>query len=176
MTMYSASTLIEPLTECFVAGLISCFVFARLYKIPRFLFLVAHVLAWYSVDVAIYKSLLRASPAHSTRTRPPAHDGPGGGLAYAKAWLVRESAALPIWIFAMCGGDTVGWRDAGQTLYRVRPDGTVALVDAADGGGVGAAAWGERALARVARMWSARRSGQYVTLRPDDVEEQPIRN
>ena len=70
--------------------------------------------------------------------------------------------ALPIWFFAM-GGNTVGWRD-GQTTYKVLRSGEVGLQ--ADG----RESLFERLLERARRM---RGEKQYITLRPDDVEERP---
>ncbi|GAA5989275.1 hypothetical protein JCM10908_001235 [Rhodotorula pacifica] len=158
--MVTASTLVEPLTECILAGLLGALAFRQLFSLPAWLFLPAHTTAWYLLDSALYRALLPASPARSTVTRPPAHDGPGFG--YLQAWAVRELLALPIWLFAMLG-DTVGWRDEG-TVYRVQRDGSVrALRDGEK------EAWIERAWAVVARRYQGAQKG-YVTISPDDVE------
>ncbi|KAK4058748.1 Ceramide glucosyltransferase [Microbotryomycetes sp. JL221] len=157
--MVIASTLVEPFTECFLSGLVSLSVIPSLLGLPRWLFLAIHVTLWYLLDITIYKYLLRSSPAASTRTNPPAHDGPS--FSYLKAWLVRESMALPIWLFAM-GGNTVGWRD-GDNRYRVLRDGRVGFVDDTEPESIG-----ERLLERGRRLVGEK---QYVTLRPDDVEE-----
>ena len=149
----------EPFTECFLSGLVSLAVLPGLLGIPSWLFFILHVSLWYLLDITIYKNLLRASPAPSTRTHPPAHDGPS--WSYLKAWLVRESMALPIWIFAM-GGNTVGWRD-GQNKYRVLSDGSTSFVSDTEPEWVG-----ERLLERGRRMLGEK---QYITLRPDDEEE-----
>lgn len=158
--MVTASTLVEPLTECILAGILGALAFRHLFSLPTWLFLPAHTLAWYTLDAALYRALLPASPARSTVSRPPAHDGPG--FRYLQAWAVRELLALPIWIFAMLG-DTVGWRDEG-TVYRVQRDGSVrALRDGEK------EAWVERAWAVVARRYQGAQKG-YVTLSPGDVE------
>ena len=52
--------------------------------------------------------------------------------AFALAWFVREVLALPIWLVAVFGGDTVSWRADGQ-LYHLRRDGKVELRPAANG-------------------------------------------
>ncbi|KAM0792431.1 hypothetical protein ACM66B_005108 [Microbotryomycetes sp. NB124-2] len=157
--MVVASTLVEPFTECFVSGLVSLFVIPSLLGLAWWIFLALHVGLWYLLDITIYSTLLRASPATSTRTNPPAHDGPS--FSYLNAWLVREAMALPIWLFAM-GGNTVGWRD-GENKYRVLRDGSVGFVKDTEPEWIG-----ERLLERARRFVGEKR---FITLRPDDVEE-----
>lgn len=148
------------MTECILSGILGALAFRFLFSLPAWLFLPAHTAAWYSLDAALYRALLPASPARSTVTRAAAHDGPG--LGYLQAWTVRELAAFPIWLFAMLG-DTVGWRDEG-TVYRVQRDGSVrALRDGER------EAWIERAWAVVATRYRGAQKG-YVTLTPGDVE------
>ncbi|GAA6037150.1 hypothetical protein JCM8097_008760 [Rhodosporidiobolus ruineniae] len=158
--MVLASTLVEPLTECLLAGVLGSLALRHLFSVPPLPFFLAQTAAWFYLDITIYRTLLPASPARSTATRPPAHDGPS--VSYFKAWAVRELLALPIWVFAMLG-DTVGWRDEG-TVYKVRRDGSVRALREGE-----REAWIERAWAKVTRRWSSGRSG-YVTLMPDDVE------
>ncbi|BGP05997.1 Ceramide glucosyltransferase [Rhodotorula toruloides] len=161
--MVTASTLVEPLTEGVLTAILGALAFKHLFSVPSWLFIPLHTLAWYQLDVSLYRSLLPASPATSTVTRPPAHDGPS--FTYFKAWALRELLALPIWLFAMLG-DTVGWRDEG-TVYRVQRDGSVrALKDGESEALV------ERLWQRISTRWLAGRGGLngYVTLSPDDVE------
>lgn len=101
-----------------------------------------------------------SSPALSTLTRPPAHDGPSA--SYLSAWAAREVLALPVWVFAMLG-DTVSWRDDG-VVFRVKRDGSVRALREGE-----REAWVERAWARVVARWEGGRKG-YVKLSPDDVE------
>ncbi|GAA5871728.1 hypothetical protein JCM3774_003032 [Rhodotorula dairenensis] len=158
--MVTVSTLVEPLTECILSGVLGALAFRHLFSLPAWLFFPAHTVAWYLLDATLYRALLPASPARSTVMRAPAHDGPG--LGYLQAWAVRELVALPIWLFAMMG-DTVGWRDEG-TVYRVQRDGSVrALRDGER------EAWIERVWAVVARRYRGAQKG-YVTLSPGDVE------
>ncbi|GAA6057776.1 hypothetical protein JCM3770_006841 [Rhodotorula araucariae] len=159
--MVLASTLLEPLTEAVLSGVLGALALSHLFSVPALVFLPVHFTAWYALDAALFAAVLPASPALSTASRPPAHDGPRAGAGYLWAWAARESLALPVWAFAMLG-DTVSWRDDG-IVYRVQRDGSVrALAD------------GERE-AWIERMWSAlvtRVAGRtgYVTLSPDDVE------
>ncbi|BGP13833.1 hypothetical protein JCM10213_000980 [Rhodosporidiobolus nylandii] len=159
--MVLASTLVEPLTECILSGILGCLAFSHLFSLPSLLFLPLHTAAWFYLDISVYRTLLPASPARSTAVRPPAHDGPG--LAYFKAWAVRELSALPIWVFAMLG-NTVGWRDEG-TVYVVQKDGSVRELREGE-----QEALVERVWAKVTKRWSGRAG--YVTLTPDDVEAQ----
>ncbi|GAA6009105.1 hypothetical protein JCM10207_004095 [Rhodosporidiobolus poonsookiae] len=158
--MVLASTLVEPLTECLLSGLLGSLAFSHLFSLPPVLFAPLHTLAWFYLDITLYRTLLPASPARSTVSRPPAHDGPG--FAYFQAWAVRELLALPIWLFAMMG-NTVGWRDEG-TVYVVQRDGSVRPLREGE-----QEALCERVWARVTRRWKSARGG-YVTLQPDDVE------
>ncbi|GAA5947508.1 hypothetical protein JCM3775_000112 [Rhodotorula graminis] len=159
--MVLASTLVEPLTESLLSGLIGALAFHHLFRLPSYLFLPLHLVAWYLLDAALYRALLPASPARSTVARPPAHDGPGA--SYLVAWCARELLALPVWAFAMLG-DTVSWRDEGH-VYRVQRDGSVRALREGE-----REAWVERAWGAVVRRWEGRSGSGYVTLSPDDVE------
>ncbi|GAA5848353.1 hypothetical protein JCM8547_004487 [Rhodosporidiobolus lusitaniae] len=159
--MVLSSTLAEPFTECILIGVLGSLALKHLFSIPPLLFFLAQTAAWFYLDITLYRTLLPASPARSTAVRPPAHDGPG--FAYFKAWAVRELLALPIWLFAMLGGDTVGWRDEG-TIYKVRRDGSVRALREGE-----QEALVERVWQKVSTRWSKGRSG-YQTLMPDDIE------
>lgn len=76
--------------------------------------------AWYLTDLSVFQSLAAAAPV----VREPQSMYERPSFAFFQAWLVREVSALPIWLFAMLGGNQVQWRDRGQQ-YRVRRDGTV---------------------------------------------------
>ncbi|KAK4703283.1 ceramide glucosyltransferase, partial [Phenoliferia sp. Uapishka_3] len=151
--MVTVSTLIEPITECFLCGLVGAAVLSRFFSLSPFLTYPLHVILWFTFDCLIFANITYSSPSPS-RHGPPRHDGPG--LDYLKAWLVRESMALPIWIFAMIGSE-VGWRDNGQT-YRVQMDGSVRLSESVGN-------------ALPERMLKALRIGErenYVRLSPDE--------
>lgn len=122
----SSSTLVEPLTECFLCGLIGGSSLRYFFSLPVIITLISHIVACYFIDCILFHQLSRASP--SVRSNIPSHDGPG--WTFLRAWLVRELMALPIWAFAMLG-NTVGWRDDGKS-YRVLMNGSVQLVKASE--------------------------------------------
>lgn len=143
----SASTLVEPFTESILCGIVGAATFSFWLGTPAIALWLAHMLCWLALDVFIFTSLLPSSPS-PPRTHPPHHDGPlTGFLPFLRAWLARELLAFPIWLFAMCG-NTVGWRDNGE-VYKVKTDGTVALVEGRQG-------LVEDVWARVAGWWGER--------------------
>jgi ceramide glucosyltransferase len=161
---HSASTLIEPLTECFVLGALMSPLLSYLTSIPTLLLLFIHIVTWFTFDVLIFKSLSHSAPPSSVLSnslqlpvtrKKPAHDGPGFG--FACAWVARESLALPIWLFAIVG-NTVVWRDNG-VVYRVLMGGTVEEVKQ-DGGG--SARW-ERGV--LGMLGCVRARAGYTTVR-----------
>ncbi|KDE08001.1 hypothetical protein MVLG_01704 [Microbotryum lychnidis-dioicae p1A1 Lamole] len=161
--MVVASTLIEPLTECLLLSILAAL--ALPYLIPSlsaFLIIPLHITLWYTLDILIYNALSRSSPAASTRvaSNGPEHDGPGG-IAWFKAWWVREALAFPLWAFAMLGNE-VGWRDDGK-VYRVRRDGSVDLVR----DGEESQQWVERGWSWVSNRWGGKK---YATLPASDEE------
>ena len=95
----------------------------HLIGVPIWLTLIVAVGAWHAIDVAVYAAIVRATPA--LLHRPLAHEvAPSPHFAFA--WLVRELLALPIWLVAIFGGNTVSWRADGQ-VYQLRRDGKVEL-------------------------------------------------
>ncbi|GAA5941109.1 ceramide glucosyltransferase [Sporobolomyces koalae] len=159
--MVLASTLVEPLTECLVAGILGSLALRHLFSIPPIVFLPVQTAVWFYHDLKMYRALLPSSPAPSSILDPPHHDGPS--WSYLKAWALREALALPIWLFAMLG-DTVGWRDEGR-VYKVRRDGSVRELKVGE-----KEAAIERVWAVVVQRWKGVRGKGYVELTPDDVE------
>ncbi|GAA5957639.1 hypothetical protein JCM3765_001463 [Sporobolomyces pararoseus] len=159
--MVTASTLVEPLTECVVAGILGSLALKHLVSIPPLLFFPVQTALWFYHDLQMYRALLPSSPAPSSILDPPHHDGPS--FSYFKAWALREILALPIWLFAMLG-DTVGWRDEG-TVYKVRRDGSVRELEAGE-----KEAAIERVWSIIVKRWRGVRGKGYVELTPDDVE------
>ncbi|KAM0753749.1 hypothetical protein T439DRAFT_162764 [Meredithblackwellia eburnea MCA 4105] len=155
--MVIASTIIEPLTESLLCGLVGCLSLSHFFSLSPFLTFPVHLILWFILDCYIFDALNNASPSPN-RHRTPRHDGPGG-LDFVQAWVVRELLALPVWVFAMLGNE-VGWRDNGQT-YRVQSDGSVKLVPEGTKQGLA-----DRLLTDVTRRMGDR-SG-YVVLRPDE--------
>jgi hypothetical protein len=101
--MVLAATLLEPITESIVAGLLAAWGLRRLVLAPRELggtaeacalaaFLAAHHVLWYNVDYGVMLALRAGTPL------PPSERG-----VFRIAYAVRELLALPIWVGAMCG-------------------------------------------------------------------------
>ncbi|CAD6910222.1 unnamed protein product [Tilletia controversa] len=119
------ATMVEPLTESIVAGLLGwrawCFfvvpALARwvptgllqqtLPALATWIFLPLHFTAWYHTDRLVLDALSGGKPL-------PKHEE----TRFFLAWCTRELLALPIWFWAMCGS-TVNWRG---TVYRILQD------------------------------------------------------
>ncbi|KAE8216782.1 hypothetical protein CF327_g82 [Tilletia walkeri] len=119
------ATMVEPLTESIVAGLLGwrawCFFvipgiahwipsgpFQHLFSaLATWSFLPLHFAAWYSTDRLVLDALSGGKPL------PKHEEG-----RFFLAWCTREVLALPIWVWAMCGS-TVNWRG---TVYRILQD------------------------------------------------------
>jgi ceramide glucosyltransferase len=125
---FRSSTLIEPLTECFLTAIIGAHALQRFFAISFFFTLSFHIIFSFVLDCILFHTLTLSSPS-TNRSNLPQHDGPG--LAFLRAWLVRESMALPIWTFAMLG-NTISWRDEGEK-YTVLMDGSVQRLTGDDG-------------------------------------------
>ena len=96
--MVLAATLVEPLTESVLLGVLTSISLKYLTGIPPWLFLPLHFILWLLVDLDVYASLA-GQPAPS-------------GSAFRDflgAWCLRELLALPIWSIAIWGS-TVTWR------------------------------------------------------------------
>lgn len=113
------------MTESIACGILGAFALHHFCRaLPRPVFLLLHLVAWYALDVSVFRAINVASPAQLATS--PEHDGPsmtGIRPAFFLAWLVRELCAFPIWLFAMLG-NKVSWREDGK-LYKVRTDGRV---------------------------------------------------
>ncbi|KAF8634452.1 hypothetical protein AX15_000897 [Amanita polypyramis BW_CC] len=108
--MELAATLLEPLTESVMLGVITSWCIQHLWEIPAWIFLPLHFLFWILVDLDVYSSLAgHPVPDHIRWT-------------FIAAWIARELLAFPIWILAMFD-DEVEWR--GQK-YKILRNGEVA--------------------------------------------------
>ncbi|ETS60130.1 hypothetical protein PaG_05665 [Moesziomyces aphidis] len=140
--MVLAPTLLEPLTESLLSGIIGWFALSSLV-LPMLtgssvspsgwsclLFFCLHFGAWFAVDFAVFK---RLSVAHEFLACNPGVDSADAMsvLEFGAAWVLRESLALPIWAWAILGS-TVSWRNK---TYRILKGGRAALVtsSASDG-------------------------------------------
>lgn len=101
--MVLAATLLEPLTESVLLGLLSAWAAGSLLSVPYWIFLPLHFLLWLILDLDVY-TRLAGEPLPRSRL-----------WSFIQAWIYRELLAFPIWTFAVFGNE-VEWR--GQK-YRI---------------------------------------------------------
>lgn len=133
--MVLAPTLLEPLTESILSGLVGWFAFSTLI-VPTFLssagplplwsrvlFFAIHFGSWFTVDYTVFQ---RLSVAYEFLPCNPGVDNADrmSVLEFAAAWAMREALALPIWAWAILGS-TVSWRNK---TYRILRGGRAAVV------------------------------------------------
>ncbi|PWY97015.1 hypothetical protein BCV70DRAFT_203238 [Testicularia cyperi] len=128
--MVLAPTLLEPLTESILSGLMAWYGLSRLV-LPlsvqtwtgMALVLLTHFSLWFALDYCIFCAL---STADEFLACNPGSTGVDklSLLEFGAAWLLRETLALPIWMWAICGS-TVSWRNK---KYRILSSGRAALV------------------------------------------------
>lgn len=109
--MVLSATVLEPFTESILFATLASFSANYLFGFPEWLFIPAHFIAWFMLDLDVYASL---SGAHS----PISIDH-----WFVAAWLLRELMCLPIFFFAIVGS-TVVWRGR---CYRILRNGEAAL-------------------------------------------------
>ncbi|KAG8927426.1 hypothetical protein FRC02_008220 [Tulasnella sp. 418] len=111
--MVLAATILEPLTESVVVGILAAWAIRRLVGIPMWLFLFLHFSVWILVDLDVYAALA-------------GHPVPRNEQMYFfVAWALRELCALPIWAVAIAGSE-VRWRG---TRYQMLPNGECKRAD-----------------------------------------------
>jgi ceramide glucosyltransferase len=130
--MVTSATLIEPFTECFLAGLIGSFALNTFYDVSMRRVYFWHVLIWLMVDLFQYNTLHCNCAVDLSQ-----NDGVDDTPEFARGnrswnvkrlgmwfvcWFIREVTCLPIWIVAMCGKSLVTWRNR---KFMVRRDMTV---------------------------------------------------
>ena len=108
--MTLVATLLEPLTESVMLGVIAAASMRFLIGVTHRLFLPSHFILWMLVDLDVYASLAGHALPSSKR------------WGFLAAWVVREVLAFPIWLLAVMG-DEVEWRGR---RYRVMQNGEVA--------------------------------------------------
>lgn len=138
--MVLAATLVEPTTECIVAGLIGTFSLSVLFWNCNFrkLYFVMHVLVWFIIDYIQFNFLHYGmeSPVYDSngreyglppflsknvdlRSKIPYTSIPVKSLKqFISVWIQREILAFPIWVMAMLGS-SIDWR--GQP-FRIKAD------------------------------------------------------
>ncbi len=110
--MTLAATLIEPLTESLLLGILASWAINTMIDFPSWLFFALHEGAWIATDLAVLRALKGEGLRRDER------------LDFCVAWACREALALPIWLKAMVG-DTVVWRGV---TYRIVASGEAVKV------------------------------------------------
>lgn len=110
-----AATLLEPLTESVVAGLLASWGLYYLTStcVPIWITFLLHSILFLVVDLNV-RYLLTGEPLYSSEW-----------WSFVASWAGRELLAFPIWIFAILGNE-VEWRGGN---YRLLPNGETAKVD-----------------------------------------------
>ncbi|XP_056146890.1 ceramide glucosyltransferase isoform X2 [Lampris incognitus] len=101
------ATIVEPISECFVAGLIISWAAHHLFRWDIMVFFMCHCLAWFIADYIQLRGIQGGALPFSK-------------LDYAVAWFIRESLAVHIFLSALWD-PTVSWRSG---RYRLRCGGT----------------------------------------------------
>ncbi|GJJ11960.1 hypothetical protein Clacol_006198 [Clathrus columnatus] len=109
--MVLAATLLEPLTESVLLGLLSAWAARSLLSVPYWIFLPLHFILWLALDLDVFSTLAEKPLSFS--------------MSFIQAWVYRELLAFPIWFFAVFGNE-VEWR--GQR-YRITLRGEAIKVD-----------------------------------------------
>ncbi|KAI8075880.1 glycosyl transferase family 21-domain-containing protein [Gilbertella persicaria] len=114
----TAATLVEPMTESILCGLMGAYGFHALFGLSMSLFLVFHWTWWFINDYFLYQILIHSS-LHSLDAQKPLPF-----LYFLRAWVSREMLALPLYLYAMAG-TKISWRDQ---EYRCISDGTAVAI------------------------------------------------
>ncbi|KAG2190236.1 hypothetical protein INT46_006316 [Mucor plumbeus] len=115
----TAATLVEPITESVVCGIMGAFGFSYIFNIPMPLFFAIHWTWWFINDCILYRTLVGASSLHTLDAQKPLPF-----LKFLRAWISREVLALPLYLYAMAG-TKISWRDQ---EYRCISDGTAIAI------------------------------------------------
>ncbi|GBE77758.1 Ceramide glucosyltransferase [Sparassis crispa] len=127
--MVLAATLLEPLTESVLLGVIVALALRYLLGVSPFLFFPLHIGLWLAVDFDVYASLAEHPVPASSR------------WIFVGSWATRELLALPIWLLAIFG-DQVEWRGK---KYEIMNNGEVRRVTRGSSGGMWSwLRWGSR--------------------------------
>ncbi|CAL1695071.1 unnamed protein product [Somion occarium] len=104
--MVLVATLMEPLTESVLVGILTSIALKYLVGLPPWIFLPLHFSAWLFVDLDVYTSLA-------------GHPLPSGRVwwSFVVAWMLRECLTLPIWLVAIWG-NTIVWRGREYVILR----------------------------------------------------------
>jgi ceramide glucosyltransferase len=119
----TAATLVEPITESIVCGLMGAFGFKQVLGTSVPLFLGMHWTWWFINDFLLYRTLVGTSSLHTFDAQKPL-----SFLHFLRAWISREVLALPLYLYAMAG-TKISWRDQ---EYRCISDGTALAISPND--------------------------------------------
>ncbi|XP_061433426.1 ceramide glucosyltransferase-like [Lethenteron reissneri] len=101
--MLPQTVLLEPVSECILAGMITSAAANLALGAPVPVFLAAHGLAWMLLDYLRLR-LIQGGPL------------PFSKVDFTLAWFIRESMTVFIFVSALCAS-TIGWRNV---RYRIR--------------------------------------------------------
>lgn len=116
----TAATLVEPITESIVCGLMGAVGANYLFGTSILSFLSVHWTWWFINDYLLYNTLVSASSLHTLDAQKPLPF-----LHFLRAWISREVLALPLYLYAMAG-TKISWRDQ---EYRCISDGTAVAIN-----------------------------------------------
>ncbi|XP_077479241.1 ceramide glucosyltransferase isoform X1 [Stigmatopora argus] len=100
-------TVLEPVSECFLASLIIGWAAHYVFRWDMMVFFMCHCLAWFIADYVQLTGVQGGPPSFSK-------------LDFAVAWFIRESMAVQIFLSALWD-PTISWRTG---RYRLRCGGT----------------------------------------------------
>lgn len=108
------ATMLEPFTESIFGGLCGTWAISRLFGAYIPALWVVHMVIWLAVDLSVRRYL-----GTNVKGMGPTE----GTVMFVLAWFIRETLAMPIYLYALCG-DKVVWR--GKS-YRIGQSGEFVL-------------------------------------------------
>lgn len=108
------ATMLEPFTESIFGGLCGTWAISRLFGANISALWLVHMGLWLAVDLGVRRYL-----GTNVRGMGP----PEGTVTFVLAWMIRETLAMPIYLFALLGNEVV-WRGK---KYRIGPSGTLSV-------------------------------------------------
>ncbi|CAG8697424.1 1360_t:CDS:2, partial [Ambispora leptoticha] len=108
----TAATVVEPLTESVICGLIASYGFSLLWQIHPLNFFAFHIITWFMLDLSLFQAL-SGKKIEVEELR-----------GFIMAWALREITALPLYVYSVIG-NTVDWRDG---TFRLMTNSTVVKI------------------------------------------------
>lgn len=103
--MVPAATYAEPFTESVVVAILGYIIFSD--HLPLWLFGLLHFGLWFSIDLGVYYALSQEQDSQRDKAIFGSIHEMGKFFLH---WAIRELLTLPIWCFAIWGGNEVVWR------------------------------------------------------------------